>query len=81
MSLNKTRKRAIARARRRLTSRVTANTSKSLLETSEQFLFLGYTAEQVRSLGRIAQAVSDGMVAFGKAFNESMERQVNEQTY
>lgn len=65
MSLNKTRKRAIARARRRS-------------EMPEQELLSGYTAEQIveviQAIGRVAQAVSDGLVAFGKAFNESMTK-------
>ncbi len=69
MSLNKTRKRAIARARRRS-------------EMPGQELLSGYTVEQIaeamRSLGRIARAVSDGIVAFGKAFSESMTRQMEE---
>lgn len=71
MSLNKTRKRAIARARRRL-------------EMPGQELLSGYTVEQIteamRAIGRVAQAVSDGLVAFGKAFNESMKKQSEERT-
>lgn len=65
MSLNKTRKRAIARARRRS-------------EMPAQKLLPGYTVEQIteamRAIGRVAQAVSDGLVAFGKAFNESLRK-------
>ncbi|MET3558684.1 hypothetical protein ABID29_001810 [Streptococcus rupicaprae] len=72
MSLNKTRKQAIARARRRL-------------EMPGQELISGYTVEQlaevIQAMGRIVQAIIDGMVAFGKAFSESIERQLNEQAY
>lgn len=69
MSLNKTRKRAIARARRRS-------------EMPGQELLSGYTVEQITeamlAIGRVAKAVCDGLVAFGKAFSESMTRQMEE---
>lgn len=65
MSLNKTRKRAIAKARQRL-------------EIPEQKLLSGYTVEQItqamQAIGRVAQAFVDGLAAFGKAFNESLRK-------
>lgn len=68
MSLNKTRKQAIARARSRS-------------EMPGQELLSGYTVEQItEAFGRVAQAVADGLVAFGKAFSESMKRQMEERT-
>lgn len=65
MSLNKTRKRAIARARRR----------KEMSEQGFQFAHLGQrVAEAMRSVGMAAQTILDGIADFGRAIREIFEK-------